>query len=116
MDTFNSKYAGTNNARLAPIGRLALPSKYDLGDNIITQDFAVHKTFTVQERYKLLIQVQMFNALNISNLSGYSFTLDAQNPNPANQTFAFGQPTSRAAQTFGSAGPRAMQLGARFTF
>ena len=116
VDTFNSKYAGTNNARLATIGRLALPTNYDLGDNIITQDFAVHKTFTVQERYKLLIQVQMFNALNISNLSGYSFTLDAQNPNPANQTFAFGQPTSRAAQTFGSAGPRAMQLGARFTF
>ena len=116
VGTFNTTYAGTKNATGAVIGKLALPSEYQLGDPIITQDFAVHKTFSFKERYKMLIAVQMFNAFNISNLAGYAFTLDALNPNPANQTYTFGQPTSRAAQTFGSAGPRALQLGARFSF
>jgi len=35
---------------------------------------------------------------------------------PTNQTFSFGQPTSRAGQVFGSGGPRAFQLGGRFQF
>jgi len=59
---------------------------------------------------------EMFNAFNISNLSGYSFTIDNKAPTAAAQTFAFGQPTQRVNQTFGSAGPRAVQVGARFTF
>jgi hypothetical protein len=32
------------------------------------------------------------------------------------QTYNFGQPTQRAFQTFGSGGPRALQLGAKITF
>jgi len=35
---------------------------------------------------------------------------------PAGQTYAFGQPTSRVQQVFGSGGPRAVQIGGRFTF
>jgi hypothetical protein len=31
-------------------------------------------------------------------------------------TATFGQPTTRASQVFGSGGPRAFQIGARFTF
>jgi hypothetical protein len=58
----------------------------------------------------------MFNAFNIANLTGYSFTLDTKNANPAAQTFAFGKLTQRAGQTFLSNGPRAVQVGARFTF
>ena len=34
----------------------------------------------------------------------------------AAQSFAFGQPTQRAGQTFLSNGPRAVQVGARFSF
>jgi len=50
--------------------------------------------------------------LNIANVGGYSFNL-----NPVTSlTQAFGQATQRATQVFGSGGPRAMQLGARFTF
>ena len=51
---------------------------------------------------------EIFNLFNIANLGGYSGTLN----NPA----AFGQPTSRASQVFGSGGPRAIQLAARFSF
>jgi hypothetical protein len=60
----------------------------------------------------------MFNAFNIANLTylAAAFTLDTKSANPAAQTFAFGQPTQRQVQTFGSGGPRALQVGARFTF
>jgi hypothetical protein len=58
----------------------------------------------------------VFNAFNIANLRGYGNTLDIRSANPAAQTFAFGQPTQRALQTFGSAGPRAFQVGGRFSF
>jgi hypothetical protein len=116
VDKFNSTLAGTKNSRGAVIPQLVLPSDYQLGDPTITQDFGLQKTFSYRERFRLIIIGQVFNAFNISNLSGYSFTLDTKNANPALQTYTFGQPTSRAAQTFGSAGPRAFQVGARFIF
>ena len=49
-------------------------------------------------------------------LKGYSFNLDTQAAMLAAQTYAFGQPTQRALQTFGSGGPRAFQFGGRFVF
>jgi hypothetical protein len=113
---FNTTYAGKKNATGAVIPQLVLPQNYQLGDSTTTIDFALSKTFAIKERYKLLITGQGFNLFNISNLGGYSFTLDQKAANPAAQTFAFGQATSRAAQTFGSAGPRAFQLGARISF
>ena len=72
----------------------------------------------------------MFNAFNISNLTGNSTGLDvSSNPsavcaqgsvtltnNPNAIACEFGQATGRAGQTFGSSGPRAVQIGARFTF
>ena len=64
----------------------------------------------------ILIFGEVFNAFNIANLRGYGSTLDIRNPNPSAQTYAFGQPTQRALQTFGSAGPRAFQVGARVSF
>jgi hypothetical protein len=50
----------------------------------------------------------MFNVFNVANLGGYSFNLS--------NTATFGQPTNRASQVFGSGGPRALQLGTRFSF
>jgi len=107
VNSFNATYAGTKNAQGATIPTIALPSDYQFGDPTITQDFSIQKTFKFKERYSLILYGQVFNAFNISNLSGYSFTLN---------TAGFGQPTSRAAQTFGSAGPRAEQIGARINF
>ena len=113
---FNSTYAGQKNANGGTINPLALPSDYQLGDPSFSQDFRVTKVIHFKERAKLSIFGEVFNAFNIANLSGYSATLDTKNANPAAQVFNFGQPTQRVNQTFGSGGPRAFQLGARFSF
>jgi hypothetical protein len=76
-----------------------------------------------------MIMGEMFNAFNISNLTVTSTTLDPANTalpgysisngvvTPGvGQTYSFGQASSRVGQTFGSGGPRAVQVGARFTF
>jgi hypothetical protein len=113
---FNSQHAGTKGANGSAIKALALPTDYQLGDPLFSQDFRLTKIFSYKERYRLNIFAEMFNAFNIANLSGYSASLDTKNANPAAQVYAFGQPTQRVVQTFGSGGPRAVQLGARFSF
>jgi Carboxypeptidase regulatory-like domain len=113
---FNSTIAGTKNSQGGTIAPLVLPTDYQLGDPTITQDFALQKTFSIKERVRFLLTGQVFNAFNISNLTGYSFQIDTKNANPAAQIFTFGQPTNRATQTFGSAGPRAFQIAGRFEF
>jgi len=129
VSSYNSKVVGTLNAEGQPItSSLILPQNYRLGAPTISQDFRLTKVFTVKERYKFSILAEMFNAFNIANLTGYSFNLDqgvAGNvcqqgsiaPGSPNAiSCSFGQATQRAGQTFGSAGPRAVQIGARFSF
>jgi Carboxypeptidase regulatory-like domain len=116
VNNFNTNIAGTKNAQGTVIPQVALPTDFQLGDPTITQDFALQKTIAIKERVKFLLTGQVFNAFNISNLTGYTFTLDNKAATPAAQTFTFGQPTARAAQTFGSAGPRAFQIAGRFEF
>lgn len=100
--------AGSRDARGQLIPQLALPANYEFGDNFSSQDIRVTKKFTWKDRYTLSVFVEAFNVFNIANLGGYSFNLT----NTAN----FGQPTNRAGQVFGSGGPRAFQLGTRFSF
>jgi hypothetical protein len=95
-------------ARGQTIPRLTLPADYSFGDNFSSQDIRLTKVLLFRERYKLNVFAEAFNILNIANLGGISNTLN----NPA----AFGVPTSRAGQVFGSGGPRAFQLGGRFSF
>jgi hypothetical protein len=116
VTAFNSTYAGTKAPNGAVIPAYVLPSHYQLGDPTINQDFRLTKNVVLKERYKFSIFGEVFNAFNIANLRGYGVTLDKLSSNPATQTFAFGQPTQRALQTFGSAGPRAFQVGGRFSF
>jgi hypothetical protein len=116
VNQFNSTYAGTKDAHGQTIPKLALPSNYLLGTPIMSQDLKLSKIFKYRERYSLEIRGEMFNALNISNVNGQSYTLDNQAANPSQQTYAFGQPTGRIGQSLGSGGPRAVQVGARFTF
>jgi carboxypeptidase family protein len=94
----------------ATVPVLVPPANYDLGTPIFSQDFRVTKEFTVQERFRFSAFGEIFNAFNIANLT-YSVT-------PVLNSAAFGQPTGRVGQasTFGSGGPRAIQVGGRFTF
>jgi hypothetical protein len=105
---FNQQYAGKRDARNQVIPTLALPTAYQFGDSFSSQDMRVTKTFNLREQAKLGVFVEIFNVFNVANLGGYSFNL--------NNTATFGQPTSRASQVFGSGGPRAFQVGGRFTF
>ena len=50
---------------------------------------------------------EVFNLYNQANLTGYGKDLTSA---------AFGQPTSRTTQVFGSGGPRAFQLAMRIGF
>ena len=126
---FNATYAGTKQPNGRTIPSFVIPPDYQFGDPTLSQDFRVTKNFAYKERYRLAVFGEVFNAFNIANLTGYSFALDAYNaaacgPLAAGavttsctaQTYAFGQPTQRAGQSFLSSGPRAIQVGARFSF
>ena len=64
----------------------------------------------------------MTNILGVSNTnySGFFNTLVRDSNDPTNPGFLhssqFGKPVTTAGGVFGSGGPRAFQLGARFTF
>jgi hypothetical protein len=116
VDAYNRNYAGGKSPSGATLEKLILPPDYQLGDPTFDQDFRLTKAFRYKARYKLSVFGEVFNAFNIANLTGYSFNLNTVAANPANQTFTFGQPTQRASQSFLSGGPRAIQVGGRFTF
>ena len=110
VNTFNSTLAGTKARNGATVPRLNLPSQYALGTPVFAQDFRITREFPIKERARFMMFGEFFNAFNIANLT-YS-TL------PILNSGAFGQPTGRLGQasTFGSGGPRAIQVGSRFTF
>ncbi len=60
-----------------------------------------------RERWRLSLIGEVFNLYNAANLTGYSGDLTSA---------AFGQPTARFTQLFGSGGPRAFQLAMRVSF
>jgi hypothetical protein len=108
VNDFNQNYAGKTTPRDQPIPTLTLPAHYDFGQSFFDQDMRFTKTFSYRERWKLAAFAECFNCLNLANLSGYSGDL--------RNTASFMQPTSRIFQVFGSGGPRAFQLGTRFSF
>jgi hypothetical protein len=108
IDAFNQQFAGTRDARGQLIPQVGVPSDFKFGDGFSSQDIRVTKTFGLGNTNRLAVFVEVFNVFNIANLGGYSYNLS--------NTTTFGQPTNRASQVFGSGGPRAFQLGGRFTF
>jgi hypothetical protein len=116
VENWNSTYAGKRDARGQVIQAVKLPARYSFGRPFNSQDVRLTKFFDFRERYKLSVFAEMFNVLNYANYTGFSFTLDPLAANPAQQGAAFGNPTQRAGQVFGSGGPRALQIGGRFQF
>ena len=104
---FNDTYALTNDAHGLAIPRLTLPASYAFGDNSHSLDMRLSRSFVFQERWRVSLIGEVFNLYNKANLTGYSGDLTSA---------AFGQPTSRATQVFGSGGPRAFQFAMRVSF
>ena len=107
VDQFNQTYAGTSDSHARAIPRLTLPANYSFGDNSHSLDLRLTRSFVFRDGWRLLLIGEVFNLYNNANLTGYSGDLTSA---------AFGQPTSRATQVFGSGGPRAFQLALRVTF
>lgn len=114
VNNFNSTIAGTKNANGSAIGLLKVPTAgtFALSNPITSQDVRLTKTFTFKERYKFSFMGEAFNIFNFGNQTGQTYQLDAATTTAP----AFGIPTSRVSQTFGSGGPRAFQFGGRFSF
>ena len=104
---FNTTSAGTKDSHGRLIPRLTIPSNYSFGDNFHSLDFRLSRSFVLREHWRLSLIGEVFNLYNKANLTGYSGDLTSA---------AFGQPTSRATQVFGSGGPRAFQLAVRVSF
>jgi hypothetical protein len=105
---FNRNLAGTRTVRNQPIPRITLPNTFNFGDNYLTQDVRLSRSFMLSDKSKLTLIGEVFNIFNIANLSGFSGDLS--------NSATFGQPTRRVDQVFGSGGPRAFQVGARVSF
>jgi hypothetical protein len=104
---FETIYALRKDAQGRTISRLALPANYAFGDNLHSLDLRLTRIFKFGERSRMSLIGEVFNLYNKANLTGYSGDLTSA---------AFGQPTSRATQVFGSGGPRAFQLALRANF
>ena len=107
VDQFNQTYTGTSDPHGRAIPRLTLPGSYAFGDNFHSLDLRLSRSLVFHERWRLSLIGEVFNLYNKANLSGYSGDLTSA---------AFGQPTARYTQVFGSGGPRAFQLALRLMF
>jgi hypothetical protein len=86
---------------------LTLPAQYSFGHSFHSLDVRLSRSFAFGDRWSLSLIGEAFNLYNKANLSGYSGDL---------KSAAFGQPTSRLTQIFGSEGPRAFQVGTKVRF
>jgi hypothetical protein len=94
---------------------IKLPDQFSNGDTLFAADVRVTRAIKITEKVKLSLIGEVFNLFNISNLEGYSGTLNALVPAGQTQAATFGQPTTRVSRVFGTSVPRAFQLAARFS-
>jgi hypothetical protein len=107
VDQFNQTYAGTADPHGRMIPRITLPASYSFDHGFQSLDLRLSRTFAVREKWRVSVIGEAFNLYNAANLSGYSNDLTGP---------AFGQPTARFTQLFGSGGPRAFQLAMRVSY
>ncbi|MEP6924735.1 MAG: TonB-dependent receptor, partial [Pyrinomonadaceae bacterium] len=91
------------------------PANARFTDNFSSLDLRISKVFTFKERFRLEPVVEIFNVFNTTNILGNSNTNYSGFGNVLG-TPTFGQPVTTAGGVFGSGGPRAFQLAARFSF
>jgi hypothetical protein len=108
VEQFNAGARGRQTPNGRPLPTIPLPRQISFGDSRISQDFRISRITRFAERWELMLFGEVFNALNIANLTGYGTNV----LEPA----AFGQPSNRATQVFGFGGPRAFQFGGRLSF
>jgi outer membrane receptor protein involved in Fe transport len=102
---------GGVNGQLLPLA----PANARFNDDFKSLDLRVSKTFTFGERFRLEPIVEVFNLFNMTNILGISNTNYSGFGNVLGSP-SFGQPITTAGGVFGSGGPRAFQLAARFSF
>jgi len=92
-------------------------------DSFNSLDFRLDRTFTFAEHFSVNLIGEAFNIFNVTNIlgvsnlnySGFANTLSPDNNNPTISS-SFGKPVSTAGGVFGSGGPRAFQVAAKFRF
>jgi len=115
---------GGVNGQLLPLVR----DDARFNDSFHSFDLRVTKSFRLGERFRLDPIVEVFNLFNVTNVlgisnvnySGFANVLvrdsnDAGNPGFLKSS-SFGRAVTTAGGVFGSGGPRAFQLAARFSF
>jgi outer membrane receptor protein involved in Fe transport len=91
------------------------PANARFNDNFSSLDLRLTKVFSFGERVRLEPIVEIFNVFNTTNILGVSNTNYSGFGNVLGSP-NFGQPVTTAGGVFGAGGPRAFQLGARFSF
>jgi len=97
-------------------------------DNFSSLDLRLSKVFRLGEKARLEPIVEVFNLFNVTNVlgvsnvnySGFSNVLTRDSNNSADPGYlrssSFGNPVTTAGGVFGSGGPRAFQIAAKFSF
>jgi hypothetical protein len=91
------------------------PANAKFNDTFSSLDLRLTKVFSFGDKAKLEPIVELFNVFNTTNILGVSNTNYSGFGNVLGSG-NFGQPVTTAGGVFGSGGPRAVQLGARFSF
>jgi hypothetical protein len=113
------------------VNRQPLPLVRDdarFNDNFSSLDLRLSKVFRLSDTARLEPIVEVFNLFNVTNIlgvsnvnySGFSNVLTRDSNNSADPGFlrssSFGNPITTAGGVFGSGGPRAFQIAAKFSF
>jgi len=117
VNQYNQTYAGKkgpNPSQTFPL--VTLPATYGFGRNFNSQDLRLTKLLKWHDRFELQAFAEAFNIFNFANLTYDLSSSGAWGSSNNLLNPGFGQPTGRAGGTFGTGGPRAFQLGSRFSF
>jgi hypothetical protein len=104
---FNQNFAGKTDAQGREIHVLTLPDHYSLGHHFQSLDLRLSRAYSLGEHSRVSVIGEVFNLYNAANLMGYSGDLTSA---------AFGQPSGRFNQVFGSGGPRVFQVATKVSF